>query len=296
MHGVDGLARIEACSSASRRSAMQTIGGVFDSRAQALRAVQSLHAAGVKDESVVALMPGSDPREFQTEAELLRDHEGPGAWAAIGAGLGSFAGAAFVSAVMPGIGPILGLGALAAAFIAGGIGGKLAGDAVERSSIHDDVGDDLYLFAEALRREKALVVVMIDRRTDPRSVHGILSAAGAKTLDEARAQWWRDRRDEEERHYASLGNGRRFSRAESSYRRGFEAAFDPRYRGRKFESVAVKLRTRFHDEEEEDFRTGFERGTERAWQQQQRKQLEMQARERAERAEPRARTSVTSMP
>jgi hypothetical protein len=273
---------------------MQTIGGVFESGARAIRAVQALRTAGVKDDNVVALMPGSDPKEFELEAEMLHDQEGPGAWAAIGAGIGSFAGAAFVSAVLPGIGPILGLGALAAAFIAGGIGGKLAGDAIERSSIHDDVGDDLYLFEDTLRREKALVVVMIDRKTDPRTVQQILSAAGAMSLDEARAHWWRDRREEEERHYASLGNGRGFSQAEAAYRRGFEAAFDPRYRGRKFESVALKLRTRFHDAEEEDFRAGFERGADLAFAQQQEKQLQIQAKQRAERAG--ARVSAPSIP
>lgn len=274
---------------------MQTIGGVFESGARALRAVQALRAAGVKDDDIVALMPGSDPKEFELEAEMLHDQEGPGAWAAIGAGLGSFAGAAFVSAVLPGIGPILGLGALAAAFIAGGVGGKLAGDAIERSSIHDDVGDDLFLFEDALRREKALVVVMIRSKTDPRAVQGILSASGAKTLDEARAEWWRDRRDEEERYYATLMNAHGFSQAESAYRRGFEAAFDPRYRGRKFESVALKLRTRFHDEEEDTFRMGFERGTDFAMERQQEMQSRLQEKEREERAAAK-RASAPTLP
>ena len=273
---------------------MQTIGGVFESGGRALQAVQALRKAGVKDDDVVALMPGSDPKEFELEAEMLHDQEGPGAWAAIGAGIGSFAGAAFVSAVLPGIGPILGLGALAAAFIAGGIGGKLAGDAIERSSIHDDVGDDFFLFEDALSREKALVVVMIRKDTDPRVVQEILSAAGAMTLDEARAQWWRDRRDAEERHYHALGAGREFSHAEAAYRRGFESAFDPRWRGRKFESVAVKLRTRFHDDEEDDFRHGFERGSEVIWEQQQRMQRDLQAKEHAARVGMRA--SAPSIP
>ena len=273
---------------------MQTIGGVFDSRARALQAVRSLRQAGVKDDDIVALMPGSDPKEFELEAEMLHDGEGPGAWAAIGAGLGSFAGAAFVSAVLPGIGPILGLGALAAAFIAGGIGGKLAGDAIENSSIHDDVGDDLFLFEDTLARDKALVVVMIRSHVDPMNVQAILDASGAMTLDQARTQWWRERREQEERYYASLGNGRTFSEAESAYRRGFQAAFDPRWRGRKFESVAVKLRTRFHDDEEEDFRRGFDRGSELIWEQQQRNQREIQEKEHAARVGMRA--SAPSIP
>jgi hypothetical protein len=155
------------------------------------------------------------------------------------------------------------------------------------------VGDDLYLFEDALAREKALVVVMLRKDTDPRAVQEILSAAGAMTLDEARAQWWRDRRDAEERHYHSLGAGRQFSQAEAAYRRGYASAFDPRWRGRKFESIAVKLRTRFHDDEEEDFRRGFERGSEQIWEQQQHAQSELQAKEHAARAGMRASAPST---
>ena len=264
---------------------MQTIGGVFESRTRALETVRALRAAGVDEKRIVLLTPGSDPKEFALEAELLHDSEGPGAWGAVGAGMGSFAGAALVSIVMPGVGPVIGLGMLAAAFIAGGVGGKVAGDAIERSQVHDDVGDDFFLFEDALRRERAMVVVFVDHKTDPKAVDEIVRAAGGMSLDEARAAWWHERREEEERYYASLGSGRRFSQAESAYRRGFEAGLDPRYRGRKFESVAVKLRTRFHDDEEEDFRTGFERAAELGWERQAQAQRDLAAKERAAKAE-----------
>lgn len=269
---------------------MQTIGGIFDSAGQAMRAVRALQKAGVRDDELVVLMPGSDPKEFEIESEMLHDQAGPGAWGAVGAGIGSFAGAAFVSAILPGIGPILGLGALAAAFIAGGIGGKLAGDAIESSHVHDDVGDDFHLFEHYLRRNKAIVIAMIGKHSDPQSVDAILRASGVKSLDEARAEWWRTWREQEESHYATLGSGRPFAEAESAYRRGFQAGFDPRWRGRKFESVAVKLRPLFRDWEEEDFRHGFDRAQELDWEMQQDESIEEQ------RAARRSRASLPSAP
>lgn len=248
---------------------MQTIGGVFDSRGQAVLAVRALGAAAVRDENIVVLMPGGDPTEFHLQSEMMHDSAGPGAWGALGAGLGSFAGAAVITAILPGIGPILGLGALAAAFVAGGIGGKFAGDAIERTSVHDDVGDDFFLFADSLRRNKAVVIVMLVAKTDPKAVEQILRASGAMTFDEARTRFWRAWRDREERYYESLGQDRSFALVEAAYRRGFETGFDPRFRGRKFEAVAVKLRPKFRDDEEEDFRCGFERAQELLWKQQQ---------------------------
>lgn len=247
---------------------MQTIGGVFESGKRALEALAALRSVGVAEKNLEVLMPGSDPAEFETKTAMINGSEGPGAWGAVGAGIGSFAGAAFMTAVIPGIGPILGLGALAAAFIAGGLGGKAAGDAIEGSSVHDDVGDDLHVFEDALRREKAIVIVMVDAKTDPLAVQSILRAKGGVTLDEAREGWWRARRDAEANYYESLGHGRTFDQAEGAYRKGFEAGCDPRYAGRTFESIAVKLRTRFHDVEEEDFRSGFQRAQELRWQQQ----------------------------
>lgn len=252
---------------------MQSVGGIFDTRGQALEAIRKLRSIGVGKQSLVVLMPGGDKGEFESELDLMHDSAGPGAWSAMGVGMGSFAGAALISAVLPGLGTVVALGALAAAFIAGGIAGRFAGDLIEHSWVHDDVGDDFHLFEDSLRRSKAIVIVLVDSKIDPKSVSEVLSASGAVSMDQARANWWRAWRANEEKYYDSLGHGKRFAQVEAPYRRGFESGFDPRYRGRKFEAVAVKLRTRFHDSEEEAFRRGFERAQELDWEMQ-REELE----------------------
>jgi hypothetical protein len=243
---------------------MQTRGALFDSRSAAMKAVEALQKYGVDDKRIDLLMPGASPSEFEEKAAVLHEGTGPGAWSAVGAGIGSFAGAAFVTALVPGLGAILGIGAMAAAFIAGGLGGKLAGDAIEHSNLHDDLRDDTHFLYDALRMEKAVLIVSIDDKTDPESVASILRASGGETFDEAREGWWRKRRDEEARWYESQGHGD-FGRAETAYRRGFQAAYDPAFSGRSFESVAVKLRTRFTDFDETDFRRGYERAQELIW-------------------------------
>ncbi len=246
---------------------MQTRGALFGSRTAAMQAVEALHKHGISDKRIDLLMPGAKPSDFEEKAGVLHEGTGPGAWSAMGAGLGSFAGAAIVTALIPGLGTILGIGAMAAAFIAGGFGGKLVGDAIEHSSFHDDLRDDTHFLYEALRLEKAVLIVSIDDKTDPESVASILRAAGGLTFDQAREGWWRKRRDDEARWYAAQGHGD-FARAEQPYRRGFQAAYDPTFSGRSFESVAVKLRTRFTDFDEENFRRGYERAQELQWREQ----------------------------
>ena len=134
---------------------MQTRGALFGSRTAAMKAVEALKTQGIDDKRIDLLMPGAKPSEFEEKAEILHEQTGPGAWSAMGAGIGSFAGAAFVTALVPGLGAILGIGAMAAAFIAGGLGGKLAGDAIEHANVHDDLRDDTHLLYDALRRERS---------------------------------------------------------------------------------------------------------------------------------------------
>ena len=243
---------------------MQTRGALFGSRTAAMKAVEALGRLGVDPKRIDLLMPGADLTEFEQKADVLHEGTGAGAWSAMGAGIGSFAGAAFVTALVPGLGVVLGIGAMAAAFIAGGLGGKLAGDAIESSNLRDDLRDDTHMLYDALRLEKAILLVGVDGKTDPESVSAVLRASGGETFDQAREGWWRARRDAEAAWYKAQGHGD-FTHAEKLFRRGYEVGFDPQFAGRSFESMAVKLRTRFSDFDEGDFRRGYERAQQVQW-------------------------------
>lgn len=87
----------------------------------------------------------------------------------------------------------------------------------------------------------------------------MLTAAGAESLDAAREQWWVGLRDAEEAEYE--GPDGEFSRIESTYRAGFEAALQPRVRGCSYEGARDYLREHYAAIYlEEPFRRGYERG------------------------------------
>ena len=248
---------------------MQTVVQIFDSREKALAAVHALRSAGGVDPTdIQLLMPGTmSPSEFKEKAHTHDEEGAPGAWSALGAGIGSFAGAALISVVVPGIGPILGLGAIAAAFAGGAVGGHAAGRAIEKSGMHDDSRDDFFLFEEMLRRDKNVLVVRIGDKTDALAVQNIATAAGGVSIDHAREDWWIERRAAEVRYYEATHRGD-FGKAERAYRRGFELGSSREFNGRSYESVAVKLRPHRSDAEEWDFRHGFERAAQMTWERQ----------------------------
>ena len=87
----------------------------------------------------------------------------------------------------------------------------------------------------------------------------MLAQAGAESLDAAREQWWVGLRDAEEAAYDAPDG--EFSRIESTYRAGFEAALHLQVRGRSYEEARAYLRERYYAIYlEEPFRRGYERG------------------------------------
>ncbi|GAC1394296.1 MAG: hypothetical protein NVSMB47_03010 [Polyangiales bacterium] len=238
---------------------MEMVGGFFDKREQAVKALAALASAEVDPTGVHVLMPGGDVPGF--EAELRGD--GVDAKAARTfmerVGIGGFAGAAVASVVLPGVGPVFALGSLASTVLA------TAADRVAHADVDQNFAEASHLFHDALSHGKSVVVVNIDGKTDPVSAREILVACGAVTFDEARDAWWTERRESEARYYETTSQGADFDRAERAYRRGYEAALEPRYEGRGFEKVALTLRDRFRDREEADFRRGYERAQRSQW-------------------------------
>lgn len=244
---------------------MSTVAGIFKSRADAERAVQNLRSAGISDDDISFLTPGTTDEELEA-AVPTTETEQPGmgtafggvVGAALGAAGGIHIGTAIASLFVPGVGPILAAGVLGAALL--GAGGAAAG-AAAGSALEDNVAglphDELYVYEDALRQGRTVVIVLADDSAQSETVRGVIEQAGAESVDAARENWWIGLRDAEEEEYA----GEDFKKDEGIYRRGFEAAQHPQVRGKSYTDAAETLRARYADDYTSDvFRRGYERG------------------------------------
>lgn len=247
---------------------MNTVAGIFTSRADAERAVERLRAGGVGEDSISLLTPGTTQGELD-DAVATTETEQPGTGTAlggtvggaIGAAGGLHLGAAIASFFVPGVGPIMAAGLIGAALLgAGGVAtGMAAGGALEGSMAKGLPHDELFIYEDALRQGRSVVIVVSDDSDEAERVRGVLAEAGAESLDAARESWWVGLRDAEEEEYT--GQGSDFKRDEPHYRRGFEAALHPQARGRSYEEDAERLRECFGEDcEGKAFRSGYERG------------------------------------
>jgi len=196
---------------------MKTIAAIFGSRADAERAAHELIALGCAPARISVLSPGAQPREMLPSDE----GEAQGTGAAIGAVVGGATGAAIgmplgaaVSLMVPGVGPVIALGLIGAALF--GAGGAAVGNALETTLSQGVPRDDLFLYEDALRRGRSVVVALTDDDTFAEAASETLDAAGGVDIDDARDDWWAGLREEERGVYTS--------EEESEYRRGFEAA------------------------------------------------------------------------
>jgi len=243
---------------------MKPVVGIFKSRFDAFRAVDGIRALGVTQEKANILTPGSTDREVAAVA--VSETEQPGMGAAIGSLVGGSvgaaggfgAGAALASLLVPGVGPILAGGLLGMSLLGlgGAATGAAAGDALE-DSISGIPRDELYVYEDALRKGRTIVIAEAEDEPQADAVRGALVNAGAETIDAAREQWWIGLRTAEQETYKD-GD---FEQDEPYYRKGFEAALSPAVRGKSFDD-ALDYLTR-HNEiaaSHPAFRRGYERG------------------------------------
>ena len=196
---------------------MKTIAAIFRSRADAERAAQQLIALGFAPAQISVLSPGSHPRDAVPSDE----GEAQGTGAAIGAVVGGATGAAIgmplgaaVSLMVPGVGPVIALGLIGAALFSAG--GAAVGNALETNLSQGVPRDDLFLYEDALRRGRSVVVALTDDESFADRARETLTAAGGTDVDDARDEWWAGLREDERGVYTPD--------EESAYRRGFEAA------------------------------------------------------------------------
>lgn len=247
---------------------MNTVVGIFNSFADAKRAAAMLRSLGISDKSISVLSPHT--AETEIEANIpTSETEQPGMGSAVGGTVGGaldvaggmHAGMVMATALVPGVGPVIALGLIGAAlFGAGGaMAGALAGDSIEDSMAAGVPRDELYLYEDALRKGRSVVIAVADHEEVAERARTELKLAGAESIDAARDQWWIGLRDAEQENYTREGGN--FDVDEAAYRLGFEAALHPDRRGHSYDATVSSLRAKYADSSALDaFKRGYERG------------------------------------
>jgi hypothetical protein len=246
---------------------MQTVVGIFTSRAVAEQAAEQLYRLGIARDQVHFLVPGASLD--QPEQVPTSETEQPGMGKALGGAVGGVVGASsgmmtatVLSALVPGIGTVtaIGLAALSLLGLVGGaVAGAVAGGALEEALANGLPKDELYVYKDALRRGRTVLVVLVEDADQATAARTALEQAGAESLDAARAQWWVGTRDAEAEAYQATGGN--FSKDEDVYRRGFEAALRTEVAGKPYTQAVEYIRVRDADVyNTEAYRRGYERG------------------------------------
>jgi hypothetical protein len=246
---------------------VEIVVGIFRTGAESARATDNLKAAGIADDHIVRLMPGAS--EVELDSVPTTETEQPGVGGAIGGVVGGAIGAAggmsigavAASVLVPGVGPVIAIGVLAAALLGtgGALGGAALGGALDDGMTEGLPKDELFIYEDALRQGRSVVIAFVNPGRQVDVVQRIMEQAGAESIDSAREDWWAGLRGAEEEHYKA--DGRNFKSDEPSYRNGFEAALHPETRGRAYDEAVNYLMARYpRNYSEEAFRRGYDRG------------------------------------
>jgi len=244
---------------------METVVGIFQSRSDAERARLQLHLQGVDNDKIATLSPGTSDRQVNASVRTS-DLEAPGIGAALGGTVGGAVGAAggaslvaaTTSLFIPGVGPILVAGVLGATLFgaSGALAGILVGNALEHGLADGLPHDDLFVYEDALRKGRSVLVVAADTNETADRVRGTLTQAGAESVDAAREDWWLGLQDAEREKYQGD-----FERDGIHYRKGFETALRPHLRGKSFAEVeASSDQGNGEAASNNAFRSGYQRG------------------------------------
>ena len=240
--------------------------GIFRRLDDAQRAMSSIKRT-IGIEQMNLLTPGASEAELALVPTTEAEQPGVGkafggvVGGALAAAGGMHLGAAAASLILPGVGPVLALGTAAAvlAGAGGAAGGAALGERMDESATNGLPTDEVYLYKDALRKGRTVLIVPVDSEQQGDEVGAILSAAGAESLDAARESWWIGLRDAEEAEYTGDED---FGLIEDIYRLGFEAAQQPSISGKPFEKALPHLAKRFSRDlyEHSAFCLGYERG------------------------------------
>lgn len=148
---------------------METITRLYDGYAEAEHAVVALKTAGIPDGDISIVANNADSRDATSSATVDRDHdgrddrsEGASTGLGIGATLGGAAGLLTGLGIMaiPGVGPVVAAGWLAATALGAVVGGTAGGivGALTQSGVSEE---DAHVYAEGVRRGGTLLTVRV---------------------------------------------------------------------------------------------------------------------------------------
>ena len=247
---------------------MESIVGIFNSFADAKRAAAILRSFDIAETNISVLAPHTSEAEIEAQVPTT-ETEQPGMGSAVGGAVGAAlgvaggleAGAVAASILIPGVGPVLALGLIGAAIFgaSGAAAGAFAGNALEKGIGEGMPRDELFVYEDALRRGRSIVLAFADSDEIAGRARAALEHAGAESVDAAREEWWIGLRDAEQEHYTNQGGN--FSLDEAKYRLGFESVLHPDSRGKSCEDVIARLKAKHGDDSTAPaFRRGYDRG------------------------------------
>lgn len=171
-----------------------TISRLYNSYADAAKAVKDLESAGVPHANISLVANNSDDW-YSTDTKIDKDHdgvddraEGAGKGAGVGAGLGGTAGllAGLGLLAIPGLGPVVAAGWLAATAV-GAAAGAATGGVVGALTESGLTKDDAEAYAEGVKRGGTLVSARVPD-SDKGKLESILNRS-AVDVQTRRASW-----------------------------------------------------------------------------------------------------------
>jgi len=243
---------------------MRTLIGVFRSAATADVAVIKLREAGLSDDQFLLLTPKSmsDLHVGRLPVPHPQGSCGITAGHVVGA-ISGFAGGTLAGALatllMAEGGPLMTIGMVAVASLAGVGVGAAAGNAVQRTFTPPLSYEDLLVYEDALRHGGVILIVFPNNDAKAETTRQIFADLGIEGVEDARGHWWHRLREDKAAALGMLHEG--VTATEVEYLRGFDAALDLRMRELSCEEAIAFL----HEQEravyqEEAFRRGYERG------------------------------------
>ncbi|ASY55194.1 general stress protein [Sinorhizobium sp. CCBAU 05631] len=199
---------------------MRTVTGLFDDYEDARDAVSDLEAAGVPSDDISIVANNADDR-YSTEGSDAAEGAGTGAGlGAVGGGVvGLLTGLGLMA--IPGVGPVVAAGWLAATAagaaagaVAGGAAGGLIG-ALTDSGVDEE---DAHVYAEGVRRGGTLVTARVDdslalkaeailqqrNRVDPAARRSIYAGEGWTRFDDSADPYTLEQVRRERERYRSM--------------------------------------------------------------------------------------------
>ena len=245
---------------------MTPVVGVFKSRVDAERSSAALRSAEIAKSKIHLLTPET------TKAELAsvptQEAEQPGMGKAMGAVVGGAMGLAgglevaeFLATLLPGVGAVVAISLSSSAILAalGAFGGGAIGGALENSIFTELPEDELFVYKDALRKGRSVLIVTADSGKEETLVREKLKEAGAESIDQARRDWWLGLRNVEKEKY-EVGGGD-FDEDEAEFRAGFEASHHPGNEKKTYEQADPQLSIQYPEiHDSPAFRLGYQRG------------------------------------